>query len=472
MTTVAKSSAGGEYLINFLLPGTYRVEAELAGFQKSVETGVMVNAGTIAHVDISMRVGEVRQQVEVAANLLGVDTETSELSQTFTQKQLDALPNIDRNPLYQMNLMPGANNGRGSGNYGANGGENGSAIGNSRNQIASIGGVNANANSVFIEGTFNREPQNAYIGVVPPIEGIAEVQIYTGKYNAEYGFSGSAVVNVVTKSGTNEYHGSLFEYLRNNITDARPFFSSSNSPFRRNQFGGAIGGPIKKNKLFFFGDYQGTYFNTAGTNFTSAPTDKMYNGDFSELLDSSQTDGAGNPSGQIYDPSTRRFDSQGNVIAATPFPGNIIPKGRFDPVAAKMNADAIFGRANLPGTDNNLYYTSTVKRTVHQLDGRIDYNMSERDRFFFRYSGMKSVLDNSTSINQFFQDGNADSEQLQPEHALDQHAHVQPHQDERGTRGIQPDPRHDQGQEHGQELEQLLRTAEREPGRSGDPGPG
>ena len=409
VTTMAKSSAAGEYLINFLLPGTYRLEAELAGFQKSVETGVMVNAGTITHVDIGMKVGEVRQTVEVAANPLGVDTETSELSQTFTHKQLDALPNIDRNPLYQMNLMPGANNGRGSGNYGANGGENGSAIGNSRNQIASIGGVNANANSVFIEGTFNREPQNAYVGVVPPIEGIAEVQIYTGKYNAEYGFSGSAVVNVVTKSGTNEYHGSLFEYLRNNVTDARPFFSQSNTPFRRNQFGGAIGGPIKRNKLFFFGDYQGTYFNTAGTNFTSAPTDKMYNGDFSELLDSSQTDGAGNPSGQIYDPLTRRFDAQGNVIAATPFPGNVIPPGRFDPVAAKMSADAIFGRANLPGTDNNLYYTSTVKRTVHQLDGRIDYNMSDKDRFFFRYSGMKAMLDNSTSINQFYQDGNADS---------------------------------------------------------------
>src|SRR5882724_4708332 len=149
VTSVAKSSAAGEYLINFLLPGTYQVEAELTGFQKSVETGVVVNAGTIAHLDISMRVGEVRQRVEVAANLVGVDTETSELSQTFTQKQLDALPNIDRNPLYQMNLMPGANNGRGSGNYGANGGENGAAIGNSRTQLASIGGVNANANSVF-----------------------------------------------------------------------------------------------------------------------------------------------------------------------------------------------------------------------------------------------------------------------------------------------------------------------------------
>ena len=410
VVTTTKSSSAGDYLINFLVPGSYRLEAEKPGFQTSVEPNVTVNAGGIAHSDIDMRVGEVRQTVQVASSVVAVETETSELSQTFTHKQLDALPNIDRNPLYQMNLMPGANNGRGSGNYGANGGENGSAIANSRNQIASIGGVDANANSVFIEGTFNREPQNAYVGIVPSIEAIAEVQIYTGKYNAEYGFSGSAVVNVVTKSGTNEYHGSLFEYLRNNAPDAKPFFSQSKTPFQRNQFGGAIGGPIRKNKLFFFADYQGTYFNIAGAGFTTVPTDKMYKGDFSELLDASQRDAAGNPFGQIYDPFTRKFDSTGNVTFAQPFPGNIIPTSRFDPVSAGMNADAIWGRANLPGTDNNLYYTTAVRRSAHQADGRLDYNLSEKDRFFFRYSGMKSVLDNSTSINQFYQGGNADSD--------------------------------------------------------------
>ena len=150
-------------------------------------------------------------------------------------------------------------------------------------------------------------------------------------------------MNVVTKSGTNEYHGSLFEYLRNNAPDAKPFFSQSKTPFQRNQFGGAIGGPIRRNKLFFFADYQGTYFNTAGAGFTTVPTDKMYKGDFSELLDASQRDAAGNPFGQIYDPFTRKFDSTGNVTFAQPFPGNIIPTNRFDPVSAGMNADAISG---------------------------------------------------------------------------------------------------------------------------------
>jgi hypothetical protein len=184
-------------------------------------------------------------KVEAHPNV--VNTESAELTQTFGYKALDQLPNLDRNPLYQMNLMPGANNGAGSGNYGSNGGENGSAVGLTRPQFSSLGGVDANANSVYIEGIFNREPQNAYIGVVPPIEAIQEVQVYAGKYDAEYGFSGSAVINVVTKSGTNEFHGSAFEYLRNNATDANNYFASSSAPFRRNQFGGAIGGPILKN---------------------------------------------------------------------------------------------------------------------------------------------------------------------------------------------------------------------------------
>ncbi len=409
--TAAQSSDAGDYIVNFLIPGAYHVAAEKQGFQRSVESGVVVNAGGITRIDLTLAVGQVQQAVEVSANALAVSTETSELSKTFGYKELDQLPNIDRNPLYQMNLLPGANNDVGSNNYGNNGGENGSAIGLTRPQLASLGGVDANANSVFIEGIFNREPQNAYIGLVPPIEAIQEVQVYTGKYNAEFGFSGSAVINVVTKSGTNEFHGALFEFLRNNDADAKNFFAEQATPFQRNQFGGAVGGPAIKNKLFFFGDYQGTRFNTSSPGFTSAPTAKMYNGDFSELYDATQPpDAGGNTYGQIYDPFSRVFDSNGNVVSVTPFPGNIIPASRFDGPAAKMNADKIFGVANLPGISNNLYYLYTNQQNVDQGDGRTDYNLSDKDRFFYRYSKMNSVNNNATSVNQFWQNGQADSD--------------------------------------------------------------
>jgi len=408
--TSSDSTESGEYLLNFLLPGKYHVEVEKEGFQKDVERDVVVNAGGITRIDFHLSVGQVRQTVEVEANALGVATETSELSKTFSYKELDDLPNIDRNPLYQMNLLPGANSGVGSGNYGANGGEDGSAVGLTRPQLVSLGGVDANANSIFIEGMWNREPQNAYVGLVPPIEAVQEVQIYTGKYNAEFGFSGSAVINVVTKSGGNEFHGALFEYLRNNATDARNFFAESKTPFRRNQYGGALGGPIQKNKLFFFADYQGTNYDSSSPGYTTVPTDKMYNGNFSELYDLTQpADAAGNGYGQLYDPFSRVFSSSGNVVSATPFPGNIIPESRWDSVTAKMNDDKIFGVANLPGISNNLYYLYTNVQTVNQGDGRTDYNYSEKNRFFFRYSHFQSTNGNSTGINNFWQDGQADS---------------------------------------------------------------
>ncbi|MCI0628112.1 MAG: carboxypeptidase regulatory-like domain-containing protein [Acidobacteria bacterium] len=413
VVTTTQSVTAGDYLLNFLVPGKYRVEAEKEGFQKAVQLGVIVNAGGIARIDTHMVVGEIRQTVEVTINPIAVSTETSELSQTFSAKELDRLPNIDRNPLYQMNLMPGANNDRGSGNNGTNGGENGSAIGQTRMQLASLGGTQVNTNSVFIEGTYNREAQNAYIAVLPPMEAVQEIQVYTGKYNAEYGFSGSAVVNVVTRSGTNELHGAAFEFLRNHSTDARNFFDETKTPFRRNQFGGAIGGPIKKNKLFFFADYQGTYLRTSDAGITSAPTDRMYKGDFSELYDPSHPpDGAGNTWGQLYDPFTRKFDAQGKVIGATPFPGNIIPRDRWDAVSGKMNDDFVFGKANRPGIESNLYHTLRNAQTVHQADGRLDYNHSEKDRFFFRYSNLKATLDYLSSVNRFWQGGEADSDTL------------------------------------------------------------
>lgn len=410
-TSAAQSSESGNYVVNFLIPGTYHLTAEKQGFQRSVTADVVVNAGGITRVDFNLALGAVQQAIEVTAHPISVATETSELSKAFAYKELDQLPNIDRNPLYQLNLLPGANNDVGSGNYGTNGGENGSAVGLTRNQLASIGGVDANANSVFIEGIFNREPQNAYIGLVPSIEAIEEVQVYTGKYNAEFGFSGSAVINVVTKSGGNEFHGALFEYLRNNAADAKNFFAQQATPFQRNQFGGALGGPVIKNKLFFFGDYQGTRFSTSSPGYTTAPTAKMYNGDFSELYDATQPkDAAGGTFGQIYDPASRVFDNNGNVISATPFPGNIIPASRFDPVTGKMNADKIFGVANQPGLSNNLYYLYHNKQNVDQGDGRVDYNFSDKDRFFYRYSRTNALNDNSTTVNQFWQNGQADSD--------------------------------------------------------------
>ncbi len=408
--TTSKTQATGDYLLNFLIPGTYTVEIEAQGFRLNRESGVTVVAGDSVRIDVSLQLGEVRQSIDVQAHPVAVNTESAELTQTFSYKALDQLPNIDRNPLYQMNLLPGANNGAGSGNYGSNGGEDGSAVGLTRPQLSSIGGVDANANGVYVEGIFNREPQNAYIGVVPPIEAVEEVQVFAGKYDAEYGFSGSTVINVVTKSGSNSLHGAAFEYLRNNATDANNYFATQSTPFRRNQFGGAIGGPIRRNKLFFFADYQGTLFGTSNYEYTSAPTADMYQGNFSELFSLAPPPGTTQSTySQLYNPFSKTFDANGNVVSATPFAGNIIPASMFDPAAAKMNADHIFGLANLPGLTNNLYYLYQNTQDAHQADGRVDFDATDKHRLFYRYSILDSTNGNSTNINQFFQDGQANS---------------------------------------------------------------
>ena len=404
----------GEYLLNFLVPGTYHVEVEKQGFEKALRTNVVVDAGGTNRVDFSLRVGDTGQTVEVQADAVNVATESSELSQTFSHLELDSLPNLDRNPLFQMNLIPGANNDVGSGNYQTNGGENGSAIGQSRPQLASIGGVDANANTVYVDGVPNREPQNAYISLTPAIEGVQEVEVYTGKYNAEFGFSGSAVVNITTRSGTNQFHGAAFEFLRNEATDALNYFAvgQPKTPFRKNQFGGAFGGALIKDKLFFFGDYQGTLLYTSSPAFTTAPTAKMLTGDFSELYVPGEVDDAGNTYGQIYDPNTRVLDANGNVISAAAFAGNIIPQGRWDSSSTLMNSARIFGVANLPGISQNLQYLYNNHQTAHQADGRLDYDRNNVDRIFFRYSVLDAISDNTTNVSQFFQNGNADSKTL------------------------------------------------------------
>ncbi|MGA8232156.1 MAG: carboxypeptidase regulatory-like domain-containing protein [Candidatus Acidiferrales bacterium] len=409
--TRAVTLQDGNYLVNYLVPGTYQVQISKPGFITRVETNVEVTAGHTVRLDFKLTVGQVQQSVEVQANPVAVDTENSEEKYTFSSSTLDALPNIDRNPLFQLNLMPGASNGPSTGNYGTNGGEDGSAVGLTNPQLAAFGGMDANANTIYLEGIPAREPQNGYIGLVPPEDDIEELDVYTGKYDAEYGFSASGVINVVTKSGTNRFHGDAFEYVENDKLNAIPFFATSTTPFQRNQFGGSVGGPILKDKLFFFGDFQRTPDLQSGPVIASAPDALMYAGNFSELYEPSMgTDAAGNTYGQLYNPFTRVFDAQGNQVSVQPFPGNIIPQNLWDPVAANMAAAQVFGLANLPGLANNFYYLNDIRQYSNQGDGRIDYSLSNTTKMFFRYSALEATLENPPTVNPFIeQSANSDT---------------------------------------------------------------
>ena len=402
----------GEYLLNFLVPGTYHVEVEKQGFQKAIRSSVIVDAGGTNRVDFSLMVGDTGQTVEVQANSVNIATETSELSQNFSHQELDTLPNLDRNPLYQMNLIPGANNEVGSGNYGTNGGENGSAIGQSRPQLASIGGVDANANSIYIDGVPNREPQNAYISLTPGSK-------VCRKWRCTPANIMRSLVSPAARSSTSPPGPATI-----NSTARRLIFFAMKPPTLstilpvdslRRPFGeinseAPWAGPSEKTSCFSLPTTRARSCTPALAGFTTAPTAKMLTGDFSEFYVPGQVDDAGNTYGQIYDPNTRLFDANGNVISATPFVGNVIPQSRWDPSGAAINAAKVFGVANLPGIGQNLGYLYNNSQTVHQADGRLDFNRTSRGPDLLPlFRAAIPINDNTTNVNQFFQNGNADS---------------------------------------------------------------
>jgi hypothetical protein len=403
VTSISSSNQSGNYLVNFLVPGSYRVVAVKQGFVTVSQTGVVVTAGQSTRLDIHLRVGAVHQVIQVTAHPSAVNTQNAQEKFTFSNADLKTLPNIDRNPLMELNLLPSAQSGAGSGNYGTNGGENGSAVGLTNPQLAGFGGMDANANTVYIEGIPTREPQNAYIGLVPPEDAVEELDVYTGKYDAEYGFSASGVINVVTRSGTNQFHGDAFEYVENDSLNAIPFFATGTTPFKRNQFGGSVGGPIKKDKLFFFADFQRTPDLQASPVIASAPTPQMYAGDFSQLYVPGQTDDAGNVYGQLYNPFTRVFSAQGNQVSVQPFTGNVVPSNVWDPVGAKMAAAHVFGVPNLPGIQNNLYYLNEIDQYANQGDARVDYSISDASSVFFHYSTLDATVTNPPTVNPFIE---------------------------------------------------------------------
>jgi hypothetical protein len=184
-------------------------------------------------------------------------------------------------------------------------------------------------NNYLLDGVVNNEMQNAYINITPPLEAIQEFKVQTNNPTAEFGVFGGAAVNLTLRSGTNEIHGSVFNYLRDDALNSKSYFAQTKAPYKSNQFGATLGGPILKNKAFFFADYQGLRLDQGRTNIMTVPTLLMRQGNFSEVRD------------VVYDPVTH-----------VPFPGNIIPANRINPISSVI-ANSIYPEPNLPGLANN-----------------------------------------------------------------------------------------------------------------------
>jgi outer membrane receptor protein involved in Fe transport len=382
-TGVSRSTTtggAGTYIFTSLQPGRYRLTAELPGFRKVERTGVELQVNQRAQIDLDLELGLVSESLLIEGKAPLLETQSSVLGSVIEEKQVQELPLNGRNFVQLATLSTGVS--------GAGSGMRGTIMSGTRPDDLRPGtelfanGNRESSNNYLYDGIDNNTRLTLVIVVRPNVEAIKEFKVQTNLFSAEQGRNPGAQVNVVTKSGTNTTHGAIYEFVRNDRFDANNYFAERagqpKPPFKQNQFGGAIGGPIVTNKTFYFADYDGFRQEVGRVFVTTVPTAKMRQGDFSEV-------------GTIYDPLTTVM-LPGGAVSRQPFPGNVIPQNRWDPVTAKLiNAYPLPTSTALA---NNLVTTPTRTQDWNQFDVRIDHTHSDRNNFLGRYSWSKTTTVN------------------------------------------------------------------------------
>ena len=380
-----KSNDSGEYVAGPLRVGRYTVTVEHPGFKKAVTPPVDLDVQQRIALNIALQVGQISESIEVTAATPLLDTEMSELGQVVDNKRMVNLPLNGRN-FAQLALLtagtapsePGARDEGGFG-FSANGAR-------SLQNNFLLDGVDNNSNLPDLLNETN------YV-IQPSVEAIEEFKVQTNAYSAEFGRGNGAIINATIKSGTNQFHGSAYEFLRNEKLDAKNFFDDPNSriaPYKQNQFGFTIGGPIVRNRTFFFADYEGLRVRQAQTSTSFVPTDAQRGGDFSDQLDLTQptgTDCGGHPTfvGEIFDARNAgngcgvafQYDGAGNPL-------NIIPTNKLDPLALAITK--LYPEPNVNGNGFNFLSNPVRSETRNNFDVRVDQKYTEKDYAFFRFS--------------------------------------------------------------------------------------
>jgi hypothetical protein len=365
----------GELSISYLPVGRYSVSVQISGFKKTAIDQVVLQVDQTASIHVTLQPGEVREVIEVKEVAASLETETSSLGQVIENKKIVDLPLNGRNP-FGLGLLAGNTT---------------PMFGMGSNLPFIAGGGRFSANEVTLDGVDNNTVSNAGsigrngIAVVPSVDAVQEFKVKTSTFSAEFGHAAGAVVNATIKSGTNQVHGTVFEFLRNDKLDANNFFTNAagqpRAEFRQNQFGAAIGGPIIHNRTFIFGDYQGTRQASAGgSSITDLPPAALRAGDFSK---------AGTV---IYDPGSRRIGTTGLVIA-DPLAGNIIPQSQMNASAVAVEGLLPLPNFGAPGAlSRNYFYQPPRSSNTDQGDVRVDQIISAKDNLFARFS----IADTST----------------------------------------------------------------------------
>ncbi|MBI1898408.1 MAG: carboxypeptidase regulatory-like domain-containing protein [Acidobacteria bacterium] len=373
ITWTTETSATGAYLFPNLNPAGYQVSVEAQGFRRADLSGIRVNAGATVTQPVQLEVGAVTESVQVSGTALQVETTTGTVKATVQVEQILEMPMPSRDVFRLVNLVPGAFM-----TSGMDGGE------------VSIGGGRGQSAKALLDGVTNSRGGFAVanIEMAPPIDAMQEFTVQVSAMGAEYGRSSAGFINAVTKSGTNRFHGSLYEFLRNNKLDAAGWGNDTKPKLIRNHFGGTIGGPIRRNKTFFFYNLEAQRQREAEVRTRSVGLPEFQQGDFSRA-----TARAGNATVvvPIHDPSS----GSGTFAAprgTSPFPGNVIPLNRIDPVArAVLASGAIPGPSRPPNNvDNyagNFQQNSVVSDSLEYHTLRIDHAWTDTVRMFGRWLG-------------------------------------------------------------------------------------
>jgi len=363
--TNAVTSARGQFVSPPLRPGTYSVTAEAPGFRKSVTT-VTLGLNERVEANMALQLGLASEEVTIKSDAPLLQSESSTVGGVVDEQAIQDLPMNVRNINELVGLAPGVVPGDTQSAT--------VALTSVRGETAnSVNGLTFRSNRYLVDGIDNSDNHNGRgIVLYPPVDAILEFGVQTSSMNAEFGRGGGGAINVYYKTGSNQIHGDVFEYLRNSALDARNFFATTPStpPFRMNQFGGTVGGPIRRNKAFYFFSYEGQRRRQAQPYNVSVPLPAYKTGDFSSYKN------------KIYDPLTTV--PSGNSYTRTPFAGNIIPASRIDKVGqALIN---LYPNPNEPGTSANYATNPSQSLDSNAFDIKVDPSLGPRDQTFFRYS--------------------------------------------------------------------------------------
>lgn len=384
-----RTTDAGLYVLPGLPVGRYEISVAVAGFKRAVRGGIVLYVDDRLQVDFGLELGDLAESIRVTAEPPLVDLAGATVGKVIDNARMTSLPLNGRNAVSLVVLTP---NVRSHAINSSGFTETGAML-----TAFSINGAPPTWNNVMIDGSTNNGSKDGYVSVNPAVDAVEEFKVQSGTMSAEYGYTAGGVVNMVTKSGTNVVHGSLYEFLRNDKFDARNSFAASRLPLRYNQFGGTIGGPVVKDRTFFFFNLESWRFSSAAPVIQTVPTAAERSGYFSRWLDASGNRIA------IFDPITTQPNAQGGGFLRDPFPGNVIPSNRIDRIAP--NVLTFFPLPNRPASDpftdsNNFQVNNATRRRSWQSTARVDHRLTDKNSLFFRYILWDYNNDNGT-INGF-----------------------------------------------------------------------